>query len=482
MSAGQPIVEAAGKAAALAALCGSMLLGSVTSAQADTLIRVPASDIPEVFAMQQTMLEAWQVVAESYVDDTFNGRIWEADLAEGLIDAAAAKDSEEAMRSISAMLSHLGDPYTRIIPASEYADFRVGSDGELQGVGLLLARDPGNQRLMVLASLDGSPAARAGIKPGDEVVSIDGTETNGFNTDKVAALLRGKRGTNVAVRFARRSQQVPGVAGRPELPPEVQLRLVNLRRERLEVSPVYSTAFARQGSGGRASTTGYIRLANFSMHAANDVHKAIDGLKRQGASSLILDLRGNPGGLVASGVETARLFLDAPAPIFNVAGRIHHDAPELPGTPTIMQRVVLDSSRALTQAPLAVLVDGSSASASEILAGALRDGHRAVLIGDHHTYGKGKIQNVFELADGSALFVTVASYKTPALTDIDQKGLDPDMRCTLQDAAGADKEKQLPPGLPPGMAFMFQTAERLQEDSCILTAERFLDGLVAAAK
>jgi C-terminal processing protease CtpA/Prc len=401
-----------------------------------------------------------------------------------------------AYQQIERMLAHLDDPYTRILPPRDFQNFRIGSDGEIQGVGLMIAQDPATLRLLVLTSLEGSPAARAGVKPGDEVVSINGTDTVGFGTDRAAALLRGKRGTNVTVRFARRSAQVPGIAGRPEQTPQIQIVKV-MRRDRLEVNPVFSTTFAHAGQNGRQTTTGYIRLVNFNMHAADDVQKAIRQLRAQGASSYILDLRKNPGGLVRAGVDVARLFLDAPAPVFNVTGRaqpMQADVPGVagggvaPGPPParIMQKVVLASSRALTKQPLALLVDGESASASEILAGALRDnGHRAVLIGDSNTYGKGKIQNVFELADGSALFVTVARYQTPARVDIDHVGIKPDLRCHALDAPPLRAQtraslEELPPGLPMGLAMQLRTSESLEEDACVLTAEHVLDTLTAS--
>mmetsp|Transcript_390 Transcript_390/g.1154 ORF Transcript_390/g.1154 Transcript_390/m.1154 type:complete len:257 (+) Transcript_390:1221-1991(+) len=249
-----------------------------------------------------------------------------------------------------------------------------------------------------------------------QLVAINGV--GGFHGEQgAAALLRGASGTTVNVRFARRTPLVPGVAARPEAPMKTQFRQVTLKRERLEVNPVFTTAFKHDSERGPA-TSGYIRLTNFNGHAASDVQRAIIDLQAQGAQNLILDLRQNPGGLVRGSVDIARLFLDSsrdnPAPIFTVAGRGV-------GSKQLFQRVSIDDSAAATRAPLAVLVDGQSASAAEILAGALRDnGHRAVLVGDSSTFGKGKIQNVFELTDGSALFVTVARYKTPALSEIDQ--------------------------------------------------------------
>lgn len=443
---------------AVAVGLSAALLASCLSAGASELLRFPASANPAVFAAQQTMVEAWTIVGEVFVDGKFAGHNWDHELTEGLNAAYTAETGDNAYREIGHMLSKLGDPFTRVVPAREYADFRVSSDGEVQGVGLLIAQEPSSGRLLVLAPIRGGPADKAGVLPGDEVVSIDGQATVGWNGDQAAQLLRGRTGSSVVVRLARRTEAVPGVPARPEPPlPKLEYKQVQLQREKLELNPVFSTAMQHGDH-----MTGYIRLVNFSQKAAPEMRHAIAQLQERGCDSFILDLRNNPGGLVRAGLDIARLWLPGETAILTVEGR------DAAGTSAMLQRVVLEAGSAMTNAPLAVLVNGGSASASEILAGALHDNHRATLIGDQ-TFGKGKIQSVFELEDGSALFVTVAKYRTPNLTDIDLKGLHPDESCSPLGISSG-------PGAVPITEDALQSlGSRLALDSCVLTAENFLD-------
>jgi len=178
----------------------------------------------------------------------------------------------------------------------------------------------------------------------------------------------------------------------------------------------------------------------------------------------VLDLRGNPGGLVQAGLDIARSFLDGPATVFNIIGRNMetHSAVKLP------------DGESETTKPLVVLVNEGSASASEILAGALRDNQRAEIIGDR-TYGKGKIQNVFELQDGSALFVTVARYLTPDYKQIDEKGINPDLACRPDKVGPAPKGEGIGTPGPSNMKFKTLIQAELELDDCFITAERFLN-------
>lgn len=448
-------IASVGKGLVAASLAGALLAGS-PAVQAREM-RFPASGDPEVFTVQQTLVEAWSIVRDTFVDGD-GGSEWEQELSDSLMNAYRSKNGKEAYHAIEDMLKDVPDPYTRIIPPEEYADFRVTSDGELQGVGLLIAADPSNGKLMVLASIKGSPADRAGILAGDELVSINGKSTEGLNGAGAAKILRGRNGTSVRVKLARRTDQIPGVPGTPESLPRATTKQFTLRREIVELSPVFYGKVHEAGED-----YGYIKLTNFSTKAAVDMRNAVVDLEEQGVQAFILDLRNNPGGLVDAGLEVARLWLDGSPTIFNVAGR---------GS-DVMQSVALSEGSALTDLPLAVLVNQDSASASEILAGALKDSHRASLIGDR-TYGKGKIQTVYELMDGSALFVTVARYKTPAQHDIDMVGITPDMACRPMLAGDA------PPGEgdgvrgPSSMRGKSILEADLEMDDCFLTAERFL--------
>ncbi|GLI59856.1 hypothetical protein VaNZ11_001844 [Volvox africanus] len=220
---------------------------------------------------------------------------------------------------------------------------------------------------------------------------------------------------------------------------------------------------------------GYLRLTSFSSNAAAEMREAIQELEAAGASSFILDLRNNPGGLVCSSIDIARLWLDGSPVVFNVSGR----------EPDEIQSQLVDApGSALTHRPLAVLVNSGSASAAEILSGALHDNHRAVILGDTNTYGKGKIQSVFELQDGSALFVTVARYQTPNGTEIDRIGIVPDHSCVLPGAPASDDDEgsgssSFMAGLPMVPGSEVALLESLMGDSCVVAARDVLRDEVA---
>lgn len=452
-------VEGAGqmlrRGALAVGLCGALLLSPL---QSDALeLRFPASGNPEIFTAQKTLVQAWSIVRESYVDGD-GGMEWQDVLKESMQSAYDATDGKEAYNTIQDMLEAKGDPYTRIIPPEEYANFRVSSDGELQGVGLFIASDPSNGKLMVLSPVKGSPADRAGILPGDELLSIDGHSTQGLNGPEAARELRGRNGTSVMVKLARRTEQIPGVPGTPESRPKTKTRLVSLKREVVELSPVYYSKVNEAGQD-----LGYIKLLNFSSKAAVEMKNAISDLQSEGVGGLILDLRNNPGGLVDAGLDVSRLFLEGSPTIFNVSGREDSD----------LRTIGLEEGHAATTLPLVVVVNQDSASASEILAGALKDNHRATLIGDR-TFGKGKIQTVFELNDGSALFVTVARYKTPENKDIDLVGIKPDLACQPNIVGPAPRGEGDGVRGPNSLRSKTLLEADLEMDDCFLTAERFL--------
>ncbi|GFR48940.1 hypothetical protein Agub_g10947 [Astrephomene gubernaculifera] len=502
--------------AALATTTALSLLLSPALA-ASELVRLPASTDPAIFAVQQTLVEAWTIVSRAFVDQNFNGHDWEASLRRHMMAAYGSRSGEAAAAEIGALLEELGDPYTRRVPPEEYASFRVSSDGELQGVGMLIANEPVNGHLLVLAPIRGSPAERAGVLPGDEVTSINGVSMEGWNGEKAARLLRGQGGTEVRVRLARRTGGIPGVPARPDPRPRssssssstsstsmqaaaptsatasssLEYREISLRRERVEISPLFFATLPSPalppgtgnilpvGKDGRVRQSngpiGYIRLTSFSSNAASEMRSAIQELEAAGVSSYILDLRNNPGGLVQASLDIARLFMDGHPVAFNVTGREDDE---------VQSQLVDGPGSALTHRPLVLLVNGGSASASEILSGALHDNHRALLVGEGHTYGKGRIQSVFELQDGSALFVTVARYQTPAGTEIDRVGLNPDRACALPAAAasalaaeGATSEEEdggFVAGLPMVPGTEAPLVSSLMSDRCVVAAREVL--------
>ena len=340
---------------------------------------------------QKLVLQSWRLVNQSYLDDTFNDQNWWLIRQRSLKKPFRSK--EDAYTAIEKMLATLDEPFTRFLRPEQYRNLQVSTSGALSGVGLQINLNS-DSNLEVMAPLVGSPAESAGIKARDRILRIDATDTKTLSLDEAAARMRGPKGTTVSLEIL--SQE------------ETQPRNINLIRDRISLSPV----FANLDKENSQNAIGYIRLSQFSANATQEVSQAIKNLQKQGAKSYILDLRNNPGGLLQAGIEIARLWLPEGTVVY-----------------TVNRQGIQDSFRAtgnaLTDAPLAVLVNPGTASASEILAGALQDNGRALLIGEK-TFGKGLIQSLFELSDGSGLAVTVAKYETPNHKDIHKLGIAPD--------------------------------------------------------
>ena len=362
---------------------------------------------------QQLLSEAWRIVNRSYVDDKFNNHNWWS------IREKAVKqplnDREQTYTAIQGMLANLDDPFTRLLKPEQYRSLQVNTSGELTGVGLQIAIDPQTNTLTVVAPIAGSPADKAGIQPLDRILKIDGTPTSELSLDEAATRMRGRIGTPVTLTLGREGRDAAE-----------EIKLV---RDRIALNPVYAELQSPENL-----PVGYIRLSQFSANATEEVARAIDRLEKQGAAAYILDLRNNPGGLLQAGIEIARLWLDSGTIVY-----------------TVNRQGILGSfeasGEALTGDPLIVLVNKGTASASEILAGALQDNGRAQLVGEK-TFGKGLIQSLFDLSDGSGLAVTVAKYETPNHKDINKLGISPDRVVPLEPIArdqigtGADLQYQ----------------------------------------
>ncbi|KAK4365177.1 hypothetical protein RND71_016535 [Anisodus tanguticus] len=435
-------------------------------------VAFPVSHTPEVNTVQRTLIEAWGLIRETFVDPTFNHQDWDLKLQQTMVEMFPLRSEDAAYSKVRGMLSTLGDPYTRIISPKEYQSFRIGSDGNLQGVGLFVSVEPNTGHLVVLSCVENSPAARAGIHEGDELLEINVGQKNaeaslsclksyklyseclivlvserldGVDSETAAQKLRGRAGTIVTVKVHRGNGA--GLSGYKE---------VKLPREVIKLSPISSTIIPHKMPDGRLLKTGYVRLSSFSQSAAMDMENTIQDMENQG------------GGLVMAGLDVAQIWLDGDETLVNTIDRDGNMAP-----------ISMVNGHAVTHDPLVVLVNEGSASASEILAGALHDNGRAILVG-HKTFGKGKIQiinllfykiqlylmqSVTQLHDGSALFVTVAKYLSPALHDIDQVGITPDVQCTV-DMLNSPKD-----------TFKDRSASSssLEADSCIMVAKHELD-------
>ena len=346
---------------------------------------------------QQLLSEAWRIVNRSYVDDSFNSKNWWSIREKAVREPL--KDRQQTYTAIQGMLANLDDPFTRLLKPEQYRSLQVNTSGELTGVGLQIAIDPQTNTLTVVAPLADSPADKAGIQPLDRILKIDGILSSELSLDESATRMRGRIGTSVTLTLGREGRDAA--------------EEIELVRDRIALNPVYAEL-----QSGPKKPLGYIRLSQFSANATQEVAHAIDRLQKQGATAYILDLRNNPGGLLQAGIEIARLWLDSGTIVYTVNRQGITGSFEASGG-------------ALTDDPLIVLVNKGTASASEILAGALQDNGRAQLVGEK-TFGKGLIQSLFDLSDGSGLAVTVAKYETPNHTDINKLGIAPDRVVPLE--------------------------------------------------
>jgi len=331
--------------------------------------------------------EVWQIVDRNFVDGTFNQIDWKAVRSEYLNRSYASK--EEAYKAVREMLKKLNDPYTRFMDPTEFRNMQIDTSGELTGVGIQLSQDEATKKLVVVSPIEDTPAAKAGILARDVIVKIDGKSTEGMAVDQAVNLIRGPVNTQVTLTILRSGKEQDYL----------------LKRTKIEIHPVRFSV--KNNSFGKI---GYIRLNQFSANAAGEMQNAIKALQQQGVAGYVLDLRSNPGGLLYASIEIARMWLDDGTIVSTVNRQ---------GVSSVEQA----NHRPLTDKPLVILVDGGSASASEILSGALQDNKRATLVGTK-TFGKGLVQSVRSLGDGSGMAVTIAKYLTPSGRDINKHGID----------------------------------------------------------
>lgn len=355
---------------------------------------------------QRLALQAWRIVNQAYIDETFNQQNWwfvRRDLLK-----QPAGDREATYAAIENMLAKLDDPFTRLLRPEQYNNLQVNTSGELSGIGVQIDYEPEAKVVEVIAPIAGSPAEAVGIEPLDLILAIDGVATTQLDLEEAAARLRGEVGTAVELLVQPRGSR--------------ETRSVQVVRDRIALSSVYAVLDERSNADW---PLGYIRLTQFSASAADEIKAAIAELEGRGARGFILDLRNNPGGLLQVGVEIARLWLDSGTIVY-----------------TVNRQGTLGSfdatHTAVTKSPVVLLVNEGTASASEILAGALQDNGRAVLVGET-TFGKGLIQSLFELEDGAGMAVTVAKYETPNHTDINKSGIHPDHEIEQSDLLRLDR-------------------------------------------
>lgn len=371
-----------GVAAALVLLPAEMLVSSPARAEFE--------DNPKT-----VVDEAWQIVNADYVDADFNRIDWQATRQELLSDTYTSP--EAAYAALRSALRQLNDPYTRFLSPQEYASLTDQTAGEVSGVGLRLRKDRRTGLAIITEVAPDSPAEQAGLQVDDEILLVNGQGTDRLTVEGVFRQLRGEEGSQVTLTVASEGGT---------------RRTVVLLRSRLDLPTV---DYAVKTAGSRP--IGYIRLSEFNANATAEMADAITSLVGEGVEGFVLDLRGNPGGLLLASIDISRMWLQH-GPIVRTLDRSGES------------EAISANRTALTELPLTVLVDGRSASSSEILTGALQDNRRATVVGAP-TFGKALVQSLHGLSDGSGLTVTVAHYYTPNGTDISSKGITPDIEVTL---------------------------------------------------
>ncbi len=308
-----------------------------------------------------------------------------SDYVEGVDDKSLIEDA------IRGMLSGL-DPHSAYLNISEFADLKIGTTGQFGGLGIEVGME--NGFVKVISPIDDTPAARAGVQASDLIIKLDDKQVKGMTLNEAVKIMRGKPNTDIRLTIVRQNEPKPLV--------------ITITREIIRVQSV-KNRMLEPGYG-------YVRITNFQSRTATDLLKAISDLQKESAlEGLILDLRNNPGGVLTGAVKVSDAFINDGLIVYT-EGRIDDSSHRYPATP----------GDSLNGAPMVVLINGGSASASEIVAGALQDHNRAIIMGTK-SFGKGSVQTIQELRNGSAVKLTTARYFTPNGRSIQARGIVPDI-------------------------------------------------------
>ena len=355
----------------------------------------------------------WQIIYRDFLDSegTFVRSDW-VDLRKEYLSRDYSND-REAYDAIRTMLATLNDPYTRFLDPEEFYEMRIDTSGELTGIGIQIIKDTETDQLKIVSPIEGTPASLAGLQSNDIIISIDDISTTGMSIDEAVGLIRGVSGTEVELGIMR----------------DGNIFYRSLVRERIEIKSVISKINVTK----EGFLIGYIRIKQFNANASNEISNILLEMEGEEVSGYILDLRSNPGGLLDSSIEISRLFINSGI----IVSTLTRDG---------LREVTRANNTALTTKPLIVLVNEGSASASEILSGAIKDNERGLLVGKT-TFGKGLVQSMRTLIDGSGLTVTVAKYLTPNGTDINKSGIEPDIEVSmneiiLNEEIGTSRDRQ----------------------------------------
>lgn len=335
--------------------------------------------------------------------------LWEVwNHVEAEFDGDLPEDRELTYAAIRGLLDTLDDEFTRFAPPDVAERMREDLQGSFEGIGAFV-RENDEGLTEIVRPMDGQPADLAGLRAGDVVVGVDGESVVGMSLDEVIALIRGPEGSEVELEIRREEREQPFE--------------VTIVRERIDI-PVIQSEMLEEGIA-------YVRLTSFNRNAEPQLREALNQLLSESPRGLVLDLRDNPGGFLDQSIAVADLFLNNGVVLF-----------ERSETLDIQETYRSDNGDLAEEIPLVVLINAGSASASEIVAGAIQDRSRGVLIGET-TFGKGSVQQSHTLSDGSELRVTIARWYTPDNTSIDGDGIPPDIEVETPEDLGGEEDVQL---------------------------------------
>lgn len=306
--------------------------------------------------------------------------------------------------AIRGMINSL-DPHSQFLEPEEYKEMKIETEGEFGGLGIEITIK--DRFLTIVTPLEDTPAFNAGLKAGDKIIKIDGESTEDITVNQAVKKLRGEPGTKVNLTILR--------------PGKKEFMEFSIERTYIKIESVKDVQILE-------NSIGYIRITQFQESTADDTKKALEKLLPESKQGIVLDLRNNPGGILDSATDIAGLFIEEPKLIVSTKGRLHDQN----------QEIKSNNKDAIKDTPLIILINKGSASGSEIIAGAVKDWHRGVLVGTN-SFGKGSVQSVLPLRDGSALKLTTATYFTPKGTDINKIGIKPDIEISMTE----EQEEQL---------------------------------------
>ncbi len=352
-------------------------------------------NIPSAYALsdsKQIVLDAWTLVNEGYYDpEIFDEIQWKRIRQKTL--QKSIDTTEDAYSAIEEMLKPLEDPYTRVLRPKDYELLKSSNLGsEINGVGLQLGVDEINGKIKVISTLAGSPAEDAGIASGFFIETVNGQSALELGLANTASKLRGEKGSKVLVQISTEDGEI---------------KEIDLERRSVDLRPVRTKRLRDE-----SHTLGYLRITQFSESVPKKIEEALQELKEKEVEGIILDLRNNSGGLVSSGIAVADSFLNEKL----IVETKNRDG---------IKDSIISEKNTFFDGPMVTIVNKGTASASEILAGALQDNQRSALIGKQ-TYGKGLIQSLKSLSEDSGIAITVASYLTPNGNNIQGRGIIPD--------------------------------------------------------